>query len=162
MAEQEMIFVKMALNNWNEQLTRAGKLIDSLSDAELEQHVAPDRNTGKYLLGHLTAVHDGLFPMLGLGGKLYPELEQPFIANPESAKLPGPDLQQLRTCWTKVNQTLSAGFNAMTPEDWFGRHNSVSAEDFKKEPHRNKLNVLLSRTAHLSYHRGQLIFLQKK
>src|SRR5665213_4557250 len=162
MAEQEMIFVKMTLNNWHEQLTRAGKLIDSLSDAELAQHVAPNRNTGKYLLGHLTAVHDGLFPLLGSGDKLYPELEKPFISNPESAQLPGPDLQQLRKYWDSVNQALSSKFNALTTEEWLDRHNAVTPEDFIKEPHRNRLNVLLSRTSHLSYHRGQLVFLQKK
>lgn len=162
MAEQQELFVQMALTSWNDQISRTGKLFDSLIDADLEQPVAPNRNTGRYLLGHLTAVHDGLFPLLNLGDRLYPELEKPFVSNPESAQLPGSALQELRTCWNKVNQTLSAKFGAMTTADWFDRHNSVTQEDFKKEPHRNKLNVLLSRTAHLSYHRGQLVFLQKK
>ena len=162
MADQKELFIKMALDSWNDGLNKAGKLVDSLTDAELEQHVAPNRNTGKYLLGHLTAIHDALLPLLGLGDKLYPELEQPFVRNPESAQLNGPSLQQLRDYWKKVNQTLSSKFNALSAEDWFDRHHSVSPEDFKKEPHRNKLNVLLSRTNHLSYHRGQLIFLQKK
>jgi hypothetical protein len=31
-----------------------------------------------------------------------------------------------------------------------------------KEPHRNRLNVLLGRMNHLSFHRGQLILLTKK
>ena len=162
MADQKELIIKMALNNWNDQLNRAGKLFDSLTDAELEQPVAPKRNTGRYLLGHLTAVHDALFPLLGLGDKLYPELEKPFIANPESAQLPAPDLQQLRKYWNSVNEALSSKFNALTSEEWLDRHNAVTPEDFIKEPHRNRLNVLLSRTSHLSYHRGQLVFLQKK
>ena len=33
-------------------------------------------------------------------------------------------------------------------------------EDFIKEPHRNKLNVLLTRTTHLAYHAGQLALLK--
>jgi uncharacterized damage-inducible protein DinB len=160
--EQKELIIKMALNNWNDQLNKAGKLFDSLTDAELEQPVAPKRNTGRYLLGHLTAVHDALFPLLGFGDKLYPELEKPFIASPESAQLPAPDLQQLRKYWNGVNQALSSKFNALTSEEWLDRHNAVTPEDFIKEPHRNKLNVLLSRTSHLSYHRGQLVFLQKK
>ena len=143
MTEQKELFVEMALNSWNDQLNRSGKLFDSLTDAELEQHVAP-------------------IPLLGLGDKLYPELEEAFVRNPESAQPYGPGIQQLRGYWNKVNQTLSSKFNGMSTEEWFDRHNSVSPEDFKKEPHRNKLNVLLSRTNHLSYHRGQLIFLQKK
>lgn len=162
MVEQKELFVQMALTSWNDTLSKAGKLFDSLTDAELEQHVAPNRNTGKYLLGHLVAIHDAMLPLLGLGDKLYPELEQPFVRSPESAQPYGPGIQKLKGYWTKVNQTLSFKFDDMSTEEWFGRHNSVSPEDFMKEPHRNKLNVLLSRTNHLNYHRGQLIFLQKK
>ena len=33
-------------------------------------------------------------------------------------------------------------------------------EDFIKEPHRNKLNIILTRTTHLSYHTGQLALLK--
>ena len=161
MAEQELL-VKMALTSWNDQLDRSGKLFDSLTDAELEQHVAPNRNTGKYLLGHLIAIHDAMLPLLGLGDKLYPELEQPFVRSPESAQPNETAISVLRASWNKVNQTLASKFKALSTKEWFDRHNSVSPEDFKKEPHRNKLNVLLSRTNHLSYHRGQLIFLQKK
>jgi len=36
---------------------------------------------------------------------------------------------------------------------------AVSDEDFSKEPHRNKLNVIINRTNHMSYHLGQLILL---
>lgn len=42
------------------------------------------------------------------------------------------------------------------------KHSAVSEEDFAKEPHRNKLNLLLNRTNHLSYHHGQLVFLKEK
>ncbi len=38
--------------------------------------------------------------------------------------------------------------------------NTVSDEDFEKEPHRNKLNIIVTRTSHLSYHTGQLILLK--
>ncbi|MBC7554999.1 MAG: hypothetical protein H7257_13600 [Taibaiella sp.] len=48
----------------------------------------------------------------------------------------------------------------MGAEDWFLKHNSVSAEDFVNEPHRNKLNILLTRTTHLSYHLGQFILIK--
>jgi len=44
----------------------------------------------------------------------------------------------------------------MSVADWLGRHTAVSAEDFANEPLRNKLNVLMGRTIHESYHLGQL------
>jgi hypothetical protein len=36
------------------------------------------------------------------------------------------------------------------------RHNAVSEEDYAKDPTRNRLAVLLSRTNHMSYHLGQI------
>jgi len=63
--------------------------------------------------------------------------------------------------WNTVNTTLTNHFNTMQPSDWLDRHTKVSPEDFAKEPHRNKLNILLTRTNHLSYHSGQLNLLSK-
>jgi hypothetical protein len=48
----------------------------------------------------------------------------------------------------------------MKPDDWFAKHTAVSAEDFAKEPFRNKLNIIVTRTTHLQYHIGQLQLLK--
>lgn len=151
----------MALDTWNTHVDRADKLFNTLSDEQLHEEVATGRNTGVYLLGHLTAVHDALFPLLGLGEKLYPELENTFIKNPDKSGMEKPMIKDLKNFWPEVNNKLSQHFNQMTTEEWFKKHTSVSEEDFDKEPHRNKLNVLLSRTNHLAYHLGQLAFLKK-
>lgn len=158
---QEQLIIKMALDSWNNQVTRADKLFNTLSDEQLQEEAAPGRNTGVYLLGHLTAIHDALLPLLSFGDKLYPELENPFIKNPDKSGMEKPMIKDLRNDWSEVNNKLSQRFNQMTTEDWFKKHTSVSEEDFEKEPHRNKLNVLFSRTNHLAYHLGQLAFLNK-
>ena len=74
--DKHELFVKMALDAWNIQIDRTTKLFNALTDNQLKQEVAPGRNSGIYLLGHLTAVHDALFPLLDLGEKLYPELDE--------------------------------------------------------------------------------------
>jgi hypothetical protein len=79
MTDQQTLFVKMALDAWNIQIDRTNKLINALSDEELQKEVAPSRNTGTYLLGHLTSVHDGIFPLFGIGDRLHPQLVEPFI-----------------------------------------------------------------------------------
>jgi hypothetical protein len=61
-----------------------------------------------------------------------------------------------------VNTLLSQHFNKLTPLEWFQKHNSVSEEDFVKEPHRNKLNLIINRTNHLASHLGQLLYLKEK
>jgi len=45
---QEQLFIKMALDSWNNHINRTSKLLDSLSDEQLAQEVASGRNTGIY------------------------------------------------------------------------------------------------------------------
>ena len=64
MTDQQVLFVKMALDAWNSELKYTNALLDQLSDAQLMREVSPGRNRGIYLLGHLTAVHDQVLPLL--------------------------------------------------------------------------------------------------
>ena len=156
------LFIKMTVDAWNTQVARLTKLFDALSDEQLATETAPDRNTGTYLLGHLVAVTDGMLPLLGFGEKLYPQLEKPFITSPDRSGLEIPTVAELKKYWTAINTKLSEHIAATSTDEWFTKHNSVSAEDFAKEPHRNKLNILINRTNHNSYHLGQLIYLKPK
>jgi len=45
---------------------------------------------------------------------------------------------------------------ALPPEEWLKKHNAVSDEDFAKEPLRNRLSVLETRTTHAGFHAGQI------
>ena len=158
-SEKELI-IKMVLSNWELQNKRLDGLLAKLSDEQVAAEVSMNRNSGVYLLGHLTAVSDGMLTLFGLGEKLYPELENIFIKNPDKSGLEKPSLVQLKNYWNNVNNTLSGHFSNMQPDEWFAPHTAISAEDFAKEPHRNKLNILLNRTNHEAYHLGQLVFLK--
>ncbi len=162
MQNQESLFVKMALDGWNAHLKRADELFDSITDEQLENEVSPGRNRGIYLLGHLAAVHDRMLPLLGFGEPLRPELDQVFVFSPDKSGLEMPPAAELRLFWKNVNARLADRFAALRPGEWFEKHTAVSAEDFEKEPHRNRLNVLLSRTNHLANHLGQVVFLKPK
>ena len=156
------LFIKMVLSNWDLQIGRLSKLLEKLNDDELATATAPNRNTGVYLLGHLAAVSDGMFAFLGLGERIDPSTDEVFLRNPENSGLTKPSVTELRAYWNKVNDLLSAKMQGMDAEEWFTAHTAVSAEDFVKEPHRNKLNIVINRTNHLSYHLGQLMYLVKK
>ncbi len=158
--QNQPLFVRMALLNWEGQLKRVTNLFNTLSDEQLSQEVAPGRNSGLYLMGHFIAVHDGLFPLFGLGDRLHPELDEVFLASPDKSGKATPSIDQLKKYWKEVHDLLGEKLAGLSEEEWFQRHNSVSAEDFQKEPHRNKLNVLMGRTSHIAYHLGQLIFLK--
>jgi len=156
------LFIKMAISNWELQNTRLNALLDKLTDDQLAAQTAPGRNTGVYLLGHLAAVSDGLFTFLELGDRLYPDLDRIFLKNSETSGLEKPSIGAIKEYWYNVNAALKQKFDAMQPAEWFTKHSAVSTEDFAKEPHRNKLNILINRTIHQGYHMGQLIYLAEK
>jgi DinB superfamily len=156
------VLTKTVLKAWSLQVARIDEFIAQASDEALSTDTAPGRNSGVYLVGHLTAVSDGLFPLLGFGSKIYPELEKLFISTPDKAGLEYPTLEQLKESWRVVNDKLMERFNSLEPEQWLGRHEAISEDDFAKDPFRNRLNVLINRTAHMSYHLGQLVYLKPK
>ncbi|CAN5134949.1 hypothetical protein BH11BAC6_BH11BAC6_14940 [soil metagenome] len=88
------------------------------------------------------------------------ELHEPFIKSPDKTVAQIPSAKELRTYWTKQCEILKQKFESLQPAGWFEKHSAVSAEDFLKEPHRNKLNIILTRTTHLAYHTGQLVLLK--
>ena len=159
---EKELFVKMVIDAWETQNSRVDKLLEELSDEQLQAETATGKNSGVYLVGHLTAVSDGLISILGFGEKLYPQLEEVFLKNPDKSGLEEPSMTELKQYWNEVNARIRTHFNQLSADDWFAKHTAVSDEDFAKEPHRNRLNVLISRTNHQSYHLGQLNFLTKK
>jgi uncharacterized damage-inducible protein DinB len=147
--------VQVATNSWRLVLERVNKAFSSLTDDQLLKEVAPGKNRLIYLWGHLTAAHDAMFPILGLGERLHPELDAIFISSPDKgAQLP--PVAELRKYWDEVNGRLLSQFATLSENEWLQRHRSMSEEDYVKDPTRNRLAVLLSRTNHLSYHLGQI------
>ena len=152
----DKLSVQVAMNSWRLILERADKTLSALADDQLLKEVAPGRNRIIYLLGHLTAVHDAMFPILGLGERLHPELDAIFISSPDKTRAQLPSAGELRTYWKEVNGKLLSQFGTFSADEWLLRHNAVSEEDYAKDPIRNRLAVLLSGTNHISYHLGQI------
>lgn len=148
--------VQVAINSWRLVLERANKAFSNLTDDQLLKEVAPGKNRLIYLWGHLTAAHDAMFPILGLGERLHPELDAIFVSSPDKAGPQLPSTAELRGYWDDVNGKLLSQFATLSENEWLQRHRSMSDEDYAKDPTRNRLAVLLSRTNHLSYHLGQI------
>jgi hypothetical protein len=153
---QSNLLVRMTLMAWDAQNNYLNKLISSLTDEQLAKEIAPGKNTGVYLLGHLIAVSDGMLPLLGFGDRLFPEMEEVFIKNPDKSGQVFLSVPELKQRLEEVNTKLNNHFRSAEVNGWLSRHEAVSSEDFVKEPHRNKLNVVINRTGHMAYHIGQL------
>lgn len=161
MESQKQLVVKSVLDAWHSRIEAADKLFNSLTDEQLHQEIAPGRNRGVYLLGHLTAVHDKMLPLLDFEAQVYPHLDEPFLHKADKAIQTIPSTKELRENWNTINTKLATHFNKLSTDEWFQKHTSVSEEDFKKEPHRNRINVVVGRTNHMQYHIGQVALLKK-
>ena len=153
-------FVKMVFDRWNATLKNFDTLLNDLSDETLQKEIAPGKNRGIYLLGHLIAVHDDMLKLLDMGEKLYPELYEPFLNSPDKTTTQIPGVAELRIFWNNQCAVLKQKCEALQPDEWFEKHTAVTAEEFAHEPHRNKLNIIITRTTHLTYHTGQLRLLK--
>lgn len=152
--------IKMQLNAWEAHIKKTTSVFNSFAEDDLNKEIAPGKNRVIYLMGHLTAVHDAMFPLLGLGDKNYLNYEELFINKPDKEVVALPSIKELKKAWEITNQHLSEKFRSLSPAEWMQKHTAISEEEFLKEPHRNRLNVLISRTNHLAYHLGQLVLAQ--
>jgi len=150
------LLTRTAMASWKQVIGRVDELLSSTGDDGLEKEVAPGRNRIFYLVGHLAAVSDRLFPLLGLGERLHPEYDTEYLENPDTHTTSKVPASELRKAWTDINSKLTAAMEALRPEQWLEKHTAVSEEDFAKDPLRNRLAVLLSRTNHASFHIGQI------
>jgi hypothetical protein len=162
MSNQTEFIIRQVIDSWSLQLKHFNKVLDELSDDDMNLEIAPGRNRGIYILGHMIAVHDRMMPLLHFGQPSYPELYETFLKEGDKPDATYPSMHDLRFYWAEVNRNLMTAYLKLSTDEWMEKHTAVSAEDFAKEPHRNRLNVLLSRTNHLSYHFGQLILLKNK
>ncbi|MEO8412638.1 MAG: DinB family protein [Ginsengibacter sp.] len=156
------VFIKMVLHAFHSKVNQFDKLLSELSDEQLLHEVSPGRNRGIYLLGHLTVLVNSMLPLLGYGENPAPYLVEPFVKTPDKQTDDLPTANELRKEWEKAKTTVEKNIKNTAPGEWFQKHTSISEEDFAKEPHRNKLNVVLSRASHVDYHLGQLIFLRTR
>lgn len=152
----EQLMIQSALTNWKLTIQRSGKIFSELTDEQFYREIAPGKNRVIYLLGHLTAIHDAMLDLLGLGVRKHPELDRIFISSPDRAIENLPSIADLKRYWSEVNETLSEGFQTLSAVQWLQRHTAMSDEDYSRDPTRNRFTVLLNRTNHAGYHLGQL------
>jgi hypothetical protein len=153
----EQTIAATALSSWKIELGRAETFFSGLTDQQLRQEIAPGKNRLVYLWGHLIAVHDRMLPLLGLGERFHPELDAPYLSEADKKDGHVPSAAELKRWWDEVNGALTGALEKLSPADWLKPHASVSADDFAANPLRNRLAVVLSRTAHVSYHMGQCV-----
>ena len=150
------LFVTTVVASWKQIVNRLDERFAPLDDEQLQNQVAPNKNRLFYLLGHLTVVHDRMLPLLGIGERLFPELDEAYLTNPDRTIADPLSAPELKKVWGEVNAAITSAVEKLSIDDWLKKHDAVSEEDFAKNPTRNRLAVFLSRTNHASFHAGQI------
>ncbi|MBY0432487.1 MAG: DinB family protein [Cyclobacteriaceae bacterium] len=156
-----MTALDVSLLQWDTYHKRMQKMFDTLNEDKYMQPVMPGGNSPSWLLGHLVVTDDALLELLGIGKRLFPELDKIYHHERGANQDHHLSKQELKEKYLQISAALSDGIKKMTEAQWLDRHMAVSPEDFAKEPHRNKLNVLLSRVSHKAHHIGQILMQPK-
>jgi hypothetical protein len=142
---------------WRTIVGRLSRIFESADEETLQRQIAPGRNRAVYLLGHLIVAHDRMFTLMNLGLRLYPQLDDAYFDNPDRSRPDPVAPAELKAAWTDVSSRLTSAFELLTAAQWLEKHSAVSPDDFAKDPTRNRLAILLSRTNHAAFHTGQII-----
>lgn len=154
-----MTTLEIALLQWHANTKRTLKTLESFADENFHHQIVPNGNSPSWLFGHLADTDDMLIELVGIRTRLYPELKNIYHHEKGANQTGHLSKSDLIVRWKTIVDTLNHSFANMSEADWLSRHTAVSEEDFKKEPQRNKLNVLLSRVTHKAYHLGQIFLL---
>jgi hypothetical protein len=96
-----------------------------------------------------------MFPLLGVGERRFPNLDTVYVEHPDRTEADPLAPADLKAAWQDLATRLTDALEAFTPEEWLQKHTSASDADFAKDPGRNRMAAVLTRTNHISYHISQ-------
>jgi len=156
-----MTTIEICLIQWDTYNRRMQKMLDALTADHFNKAIVPGGNSPSWLMGHLADTDDALLELFGIRKRMFPQLANIYHHERGTNQTGHLSKEELNTQWKAIVAELDNTFKSMTESDWHSRHMAVTEEDFKKEPHRNKLNVMLSRVSHKASHLGQIGMLEK-
>lgn len=157
-----MTSLAICLLQWSTYNKRMEKVFETISAENFNTPIVANGNSPSWLLGHLVDTDDKLLELFGIRQRLFPELSSIYHHERGSNQTGHLTREDLQKKWKSISDELDRAFNTWSETDWLSRHTAVSESDFAKEPHRNKLNVMLSRVTHKASHLGQISMLTLK
>ncbi|HEX2684941.1 MAG TPA: DinB family protein, partial [Ferruginibacter sp.] len=107
--------IKMVLDRWYGSIKNFDAILNDLNDESLAKEIAPGKNRGIYLLGHLIAVHDDMLVLLDMGDRQYPALQEPFIKAADKTTSEIPAAAELKDTWFKQCEMLKQKLDSLQP-----------------------------------------------
>ena len=130
-------------------------VLSGLADEDFNLELAPGKNNGVWILGHLIVCDDDFSEYMGKDEILYPQYIELFgqhtkVQSPEKY----PSVKELRESWKKVCEKNVKVYKQITDEELKEDHALVkNAED---DYFKTKENIIMHWQLHEMYHAGQL------
>ncbi len=129
--------------------------INPLTDEELKMEIAPGKNHGVWLLGHLIASDDDFSVFMQKGDLLYPEYYEMFGQGSKLQPVENyPPIPLLREQWKKVVEKNKKIYAELQDEELEEPHGRM--KDPEKDFFKTKQRIIIFWQLHQMYHAGQL------
>lgn len=155
-----MTTLQICLLQWDAMNKRMLKTMDSISEENFHKPIVAGGNSPSWIIGHLVEADDALLELLGIGKRMFLDLSKIYHHERGANQTGHLTKQEVTQRFKSVCAALDTAFKSWNEADWLMRHTAVSEEDFKNGPHRNRLNVMLSRLSHKASHLGQLALMK--
>jgi len=156
------IIIDLAVKRWQRSTRQVTTFFSTDDTAFYQQTIAPGKNRATWILGHLITAYDELFPLLGFNERYFPAMPAfYYVADRSFEGTAYPSFEELKRRWQLITEKLDQRIKNMPPESWLEPHGRASAEQFKLDPTRNKLAVLLNNFIHTNHHIGQLYLMNQ-
>lgn len=157
----ENITVKALHEQWKIMAGWISGNLKSLTDDEIKVSLAPGKNHGVWILGHLIQSEDELSIFLGRGPYLYPENEQLFSQGSKLQDVGSyPPVEILRKQWENVKSKNDSLLSGIRDEELNEPHCGSLPDSFEGEDFfRTKGRCIMIWNLHQMYHNGQLAVL---
>src|SRR5258706_13995963 len=111
------LLVEMVLTTWIKYIDKTNELMAGLTDEELLTEIAPGRNRGIYIVGHLIAIHHKMLPILGICPEMNPKLFDIYAKKPDNKSETPYTISVLKEKWDQQNKVLEDYFEKATTDD---------------------------------------------
>lgn len=131
----------------------------SLSDEDFKKEIAPCKNHGIWIFGHLIACEDDFALFMGKGKIEYPEYQKLFGEGSKLLSIESyPSVCELKEIWKELVNRNKKIYEELNDNELNEPQTQIKVNDFWK----TKEDIAVHWQHHVMYHAGQLALLIKK
>ncbi|MBX7044811.1 MAG: DinB family protein [Ignavibacteria bacterium] len=135
--------------------------IDPLTDDELKMEIAPGKNHGVWILGHLIASDDDFSVFMGKGDLLFPDYYEMFGQGSKLQPVENyPPIPLLREQWKTIIEKNRKIYSELQDQELNEPHGRM--ENPEKDFFKTKQRIIFYWQLHQMYHAGQLSIILSK